>query len=132
MEQGRIRGALIEREERDVGDAREPLECATDLTAGIDAERTGPDLVDDHDDGRGRCQSPQLRVITEEPADAQRVGGGERDDHVCLTQGRRRRGVPARARQIVRDLVVRIEGSGHIDDGLLDPLSAGAQRCPQP
>jgi len=47
MQQGRISRTLIPRQERDVRDAREALERASDLTPRIDTQRSGAHPVDD-------------------------------------------------------------------------------------
>lgn len=40
MEQSGVCRTLVEREERDIRDARESFECVPDLTARIDSERS--------------------------------------------------------------------------------------------
>ncbi|MGV2903221.1 hypothetical protein ACNPM4_16250, partial [Microbacterium sp. AGC62] len=127
MQQRGIGSALVEREECDVRDSREPLERASNLPAGIDPQRSRPDLIDDDRHRRRRGEPADFCVIPEESADPQRIGCGHGDDQVGFAQRRRRRGMASRAGDIVGHLVVCIEGSRHIDDRLFPPLPTRAQ-----
>jgi len=131
VQQRRVGRALVERQEHDVSDAGEPLQGASHLPAGVYPEGPRADLVHDHDHGRGRREAAQLRVIAEEPADAQGIRRGDRDDQIRLAEGRRRRGMTSGAGQIVGHLVVGVEGGRHVDDGVLGPLPTRSQRGAQ-
>ena len=131
MQESGICRALIQGQERDIGDTREPFEGAPDLSSSIDPERPWSDLIDDDGDRGRRGEATQLRMVADESADAQGICGGDRHDQVGLGQGCGRRGMATRSGEIVGDLVVGIERCGDIDDRLLDPLSTGAECGPQ-
>ena len=63
MQESRIDGTAVQREEGDIGEPGEPLQRASDLTAGVEAERPGTDLV--HDDRHRSLadQTPQLCMV---------------------------------------------------------------------
>ena len=88
MQQRGIGSALVERKERDVGDAGEPLERAPYLSAGVDPERSGTDLIDDDRYGCRRGEATHFRVISEEAADSERIGCCHRDDQIGFAQRR--------------------------------------------
>jgi len=127
VQQSGVSGALIERQERDVGDARESLESAPDLTTRVDAQGAGSDAVHHDPDGRGGRESSELGMLPHEATDAERVGRRDRDDRIRLLQRRDRGRVTARSGEVVGRFVVRVEGARHVDDGLLRPAAAGAQ-----
>jgi hypothetical protein len=111
VQQRRIRGALVEGNEGDVGDAREAFERATDLTAGVESERAGAQLIHDHHDGRRPGQTPQLGMIAQEPADAERIRRGDGDDRVGFGEDGGGRRVPPGSCEVVGGFVIGVEGS---------------------
>jgi hypothetical protein len=132
VQQRRVRRPLVERQEDDVFDAPEALQRPAHLPARVDSQRALADAVD-HDDERRRGGEPtQLGVIAEESADAQRIRRRDRDDQIRLEQGGGGGRMSSRAGEVIRDLVVRVEGSGHIHDRVLDPSAAGRQRRAEP
>ena len=67
MQQCSVCGTLIEWQEDDVGDAREALQGASDLSARVDPQRPRPHLIGDHDDPHGRPdQCAQFGVVAQE------------------------------------------------------------------
>jgi hypothetical protein len=123
MEQGGVGGALIEREEHHVVDPRETVESATNLSPRVDAERAGTHLVHDDGDPSGAGQPPQLRVLSHETTDPQRVGRGDGDDVIGLPQRRRRRSMASWPDDVEGGFLVVVESAGHIDDRLFGPLA---------
>ena len=133
MQQRRICSPLIEGQEGDIGDASEPLQCTPDLSARVDSQRPGSQLIRDDSDAHGRAdESTQFSVVTKEAGDRQRVGGGHGDDDVCLAQRGCGGGMAAWARQVIGDLFIGVERRGHVYDDIACPLPAECQRRPQP
>ncbi|MES2866331.1 MAG: hypothetical protein V4703_06175, partial [Actinomycetota bacterium] len=112
MQQGGVRRALIEGQEGDVGDAGEPFQRASDLTTGVDPQRTGAHLIRDDGDVSGRAdESAQLGMIAKEPRHRKRVGRSDGHHDVRFAQHGRGGGIAPRAGEIVGDLLVGVEGS---------------------
>ena len=53
---------------------------------------------------------------------------GDRDDEVGGAQGGQGRGIASRTVEIAHDLLVALERSGDVDDGVVRPLAACRQR----
>ena len=70
--------------------------------------------------GRGRGQHGDLLHRPDEPLQPHRVGRPDDDEVVGLLERRQRRGVAARGRGVVAELLVVLEGEADVDDDVVD------------